>query len=54
MSQATVISLKPKKHLSTQASKALYSLSHIFDGNELCISDKLKVFDSLVLPILFC
>ena len=41
-----------QKHLSEQASKALYSLGHIFDGNELCVSDKLKLFDSLVLPIL--
>ena len=36
-----------QNHLSEQASKALYSLSHV-EGNELCISDKLKLFDSLV------
>ena len=41
-----------QKHLSEQASKALYSLGHIFDTNVLCVNDKLKLFDSLILPIL--
>lgn len=41
-----------QKHLSEQASKALYSLGLIFDTNELCVNDKLKLFDSLILPIL--
>ena len=40
------------KHLAEQASKALYSLSNVFNDNVLCVQDKLKLFDSLVLPIL--
>lgn len=41
-----------QKHLSEQASKALFALRKLFDSNVLCIKDKLKLFDSLVQPIL--
>ena len=41
-----------QKHLAEQAFKALYSLSNVFNDNVLCVQDKLKLFDSLVLPIL--
>ncbi|MEW8546880.1 MAG: reverse transcriptase family protein, partial [Candidatus Thiodiazotropha sp.] len=41
-----------QKHLSEQASKALFALRKLFDSNLLCIKDKLKLFDSLVQPIL--
>ena len=41
-----------QKHLSDQASKALFALSKIFDSRMLCIEDKLKLFDALVQPIL--
>ena len=43
---------KAQKHLSGQASKTLYSLNSIFDSTCLCIQDKLKLFDALVLPIM--
>jgi hypothetical protein len=38
-----------QKHLSEQASKALFSL---FDHVPLTIADKLKLFDCMILPIL--
>ncbi|MEW8545044.1 MAG: reverse transcriptase family protein [Candidatus Thiodiazotropha sp.] len=41
-----------QKHLSEQASKALFSLNKLFSDNILCVQDKLKLFDSLILPIL--
>lgn len=41
-----------QKHLSEQASKALFSLNNLFRDNILCVQDKLKLFDSLILPIL--
>ena len=41
-----------QKHLSDQASKALFALSKIFDSRMLCIEDKIKLFDALVQPIL--
>ena len=37
-----------QKHLSEQASKALFALRNLFDGKMLCIEDKIKLFDSLV------
>ena len=43
---------KAQKHLSEQASKALYSLNCLFDKTSLCTEDKIKLFDALVLPIL--
>ena len=43
---------KAPKHLSGQASKALYSLNSLFDSTCLCIQDKLKLFDALVLPMM--
>ena len=43
---------KAQKHLFEQASKALYSLNSVFDKCHMCIEDKLKLFDALVLPIL--
>lgn len=47
---------KTQKLLSEQASKALYSLNSLFDKGSLCIEDKLKLFDALVLPTMtyFC
>ena len=36
-----------QKHLSEQASKALYSLGHIFDTNVLCVNDVNDVNDKL-------
>ena len=41
-----------QKHLSEQASKALFALRNLFDGKMLCIEDKIKLFDALVQPIL--
>ena len=41
-----------QKHLSEQASKALYALSNVFNNNVLLVQDKMKLFDSIVLPIL--
>jgi hypothetical protein len=41
-----------QKALSNQALKALYSLNSLFDVMSLNISEKLKLFDSMVLPIL--
>ena len=41
-----------QKHLSEQASKALFALRNIFDSKMLGIEDKIKLFDSLVQPIL--
>jgi len=43
---------KAQKNLSNQALKALYSLNSLFDYMPLDISDRLKLFDSLVSPIL--
>ena len=44
--------LQAQKHLAEQASKALFALSNIFDSTMLCIGDKIKLFESLVQPIL--
>lgn len=41
-----------QKSLSAQALKALYSLNSLFDNVNLDIEDKLKLFNSMVLPIL--
>ena len=41
-----------QKHLSEQATKAMFALKNLFDNKLLCIEDKLKLFDSLVQPIL--
>ena len=41
-----------QKHLSEQASKALYALSNILNDDVLLVQDKLKLFDSIILPIL--
>ena len=41
-----------QKHLSKQASKALYALSNVFNDTVLLVHDKLKLFDSIILPIL--
>ena len=43
---------KVQKHLSGQASKALYSLNSLFHSTCLYIQNKLKLFDVLVLPII--
>ena len=43
---------KAQKHLSGQASEALYSLNSLFDSTCLCIQDRLMLFDALVLPII--
>ena len=43
---------KAQKHLSEQASRALYSLNSLFQSTQLCIQDKLKLFDALVSPIM--
>ena len=40
-----------QKHLSEQASKALYALSNVFNNNVLLVQDK-NLFDSIALPIL--
>ena len=40
---------KAQKHLSAQASKALYSLNSLFNKTCLCVEDKLKLFDFLIL-----
>ena len=44
--------LQAQKHLTEQASKALFALSNIFDSTMLCIGVKIKLFESLVQPIL--
>ena len=41
-----------QKYLSEQASKALYSLSNLFYEKSMSAEDKIKLFDSLVIPIL--
>ena len=43
---------KTQKTLSIQASKALFSLNSLFNIVSLNISEKLKLFDSMVSPIL--
>ena len=43
---------KAQKHLSEQASKALYSLNSLFDKTCLCVEDKVTLFDALILPIM--
>lgn len=43
---------KAQKRLSDQGLKALFALNSLFDSVELEISDKIKLFDSMVLPIL--
>ncbi|MES9883266.1 MAG: reverse transcriptase family protein [Sedimenticola sp.] len=41
-----------QKHLSEQATKAIFSLNSLFDKVQLTITDKLHLFDTMVLPIL--
>lgn len=41
-----------QKYLAEQGSKALYALNTLFDCTSLNIKDKLKLFDSMILPIL--
>jgi hypothetical protein len=41
-----------QKALSKQANKALYSLNALFDKVQMDISEKIKLFDAIVLPIL--
>ena len=41
-----------QKSLSEQATKALFSLNSLFEVLSLNISEKIKLFDSMVLPIL--
>ena len=43
---------KTQKALSLQASRAIHSLFSLFDNIALNISEKLKLFDSMVIPIL--
>ena len=52
MSPAMNNFFKLKKNLSEQASKALYALNNVFNDNVLLVQDKLKLFDSIILPIL--
>ena len=44
--------LQAQKHFSEQTSTALSALSNIFDCTMLCIGYKIKLFESLVQPIL--
>ena len=44
--------LQAQKHFSEQISTALFALSNIYDSTMLCIGDKIKLFESLVQPIL--
>ena len=46
------IFFQAQKHLSEQASKALYALSNVLNDDVLLVKDKLKLFDSIILPIL--
>lgn len=41
-----------QKSLAEQANKALYSLNKLFDKVHLNITEKIKLFDSMILPIL--
>ena len=41
-----------QKALAEQATKALFSLNNLFDKIDLSISEKIKLFDSMILPIL--
>jgi hypothetical protein len=41
-----------QKQLSEQASRALFSLNKLFDEISLDVSDKLKLFDAMICPIL--
>ena len=41
-----------QKALPEQATKALFSLNNLFDKIDLSISEKLKLFDSMIQPIL--
>ena len=41
-----------QKPLAEQATKALFSLNNLFDQIDLSISEKIKFFDSMILPIL--
>lgn len=41
-----------QKSLAEQANKALYSLNKLFDKVQLNITEKIKLFDSMILPIL--
>ena len=44
--------LSCSKALEEQAPKALFSLNNLFDKIALSISEKIKLFDSMILPIL--
>ena len=44
--------LQAQKNLAEQASKTLFAISNIFDSTVPCIGDKIKLFESLVQPIL--
>ena len=39
-----------QKALAEQATKALFSLNNLFDKIDLSISEKIKLFDSMILP----
>lgn len=41
-----------QKALSNQALKALYSIISLFDSIALNVTEKIRIFDSMVLPIL--
>ena len=41
-----------QKALAEQTTKALFSLNNMFDKIDLSISEKIKLFDSLIVPML--
>ena len=41
-----------QKTVAEQASKALFTLNRLFDSASLNVSEKIKLFDSMILPIL--
>ena len=41
-----------QKALAEQATKALFSLNNLFDKIDLSVFEKIKLFDSMILPIL--
>ena len=45
--------IKRKKTLSEQAMKALFSVNSLFDSVSLNVSEKIKLFDTMVLPFLW-
>ena len=49
---ATCKFYQAQKSLSEQATKALFSLNSLFDKVHLDLSEKLKLFDSMVMPLL--